>query len=209
MKPGLHTARVGFIRHGLTRWNVQKRIQGRRDLPLSAEGRKQVQRWAAALSNYHWDRIVSSDLERAIETAAILNRTLRVPMATDARLREQDWGRWEGQTMAHIRQQEPQHLALEATAGWDFAPPGGESRLQVFHRALAAVTDIIKDADRQQVLVVAHEGITKCLYYRLALNVLKQPDPPLMRFYGLHWFIFRGGRVHRLEANALDLNDAG
>ena len=84
------------MRHGLTEWNRDKRIQGQSNTDLCDEGREMARTWAESLADNHFDCILTSDLKRAVETAEIINEKLGLPMHTDPRLSEQDWGEWTG-----------------------------------------------------------------------------------------------------------------
>ncbi|MDQ0344645.1 broad specificity phosphatase PhoE [Lederbergia wuyishanensis] len=80
---------IGFIRHGITEWNVLGKAQGISDIPLNNIGKRQ----ALALGNRlkvseYWDFIISSDLSRAVETAKIIGDILHLPIHSDMRIRE-------------------------------------------------------------------------------------------------------------------------
>ena len=93
---------LSLLRHGATEWNAQGRMQGRRDVPLSASGREEVARWrlpAAVSRDAQW---VSSPLARATETANVLG--CAQPLIEPA-LTEMDWGAWEGRTHDELRAQ--------------------------------------------------------------------------------------------------------
>ena len=85
---------ISFIRHGSTAWNEERRMQGRRDVPLSERGRAQVSAWRlpaeSAGAPLSW---VSSPLRRAVETAEILGGGAP---SREGALVEMDWGDWEG-----------------------------------------------------------------------------------------------------------------
>lgn len=87
-----------LIRHGETTWNQGSRIQGHADPPLSARGRRQVLALGRRLARERPDRFVTSDLRRARDTAALLNRFCRVPLDVLPGLREIHLGAWEGLT---------------------------------------------------------------------------------------------------------------
>ncbi|MFC1858087.1 histidine phosphatase family protein, partial [Thermodesulfobacteriota bacterium] len=187
-------------------WNREKKIQGQFDTPLTPAGEKQARAWGRRLQTYQWDRILSSDLARAIKTAGLVNNFLKIPAVVDPRLREQDWGHWTGKTLAQIREDAPKILAEQEAAGWEFCPPGGEGRDTVCRRVQAPLEHAAKTWPGETILVVAHEGVIKCLVYRL---VEYQKDPgrhQRMRPYFLHW-ISHDGLALRLERiNALEIN---
>jgi probable phosphoglycerate mutase len=84
---------IACLRHGATDWNAEGRMQGRRDIPLSAAGRADVARYALPADLAHDVDWFASPLVRAVETAEIVSgRTPRIEPA----LIEMDWGAWEG-----------------------------------------------------------------------------------------------------------------
>lgn len=91
--------RLLIVRHGQTQWNTQHRMQGQQDSPLTATGRELARRLAVRLENLHIDGVFTSPLGRAQDTARILisGRDLRIE--PDARLKELNFGRWEGEDM--------------------------------------------------------------------------------------------------------------
>ena len=133
--------RFGLIRHAQTQWNLEKRIQGHSDSPLTAEGITQTARWGRELRQFSWSRILASDTGRAMETAKRINVFLKIPLASDSRLREQDWGRWAGKTISQINTETSGAMAEQVNAGWDFCPPGGEDRKSVLKRSQRALME--------------------------------------------------------------------
>ncbi len=77
-----------LIRHGETAWNAVKRLQGHLDIPLNAEGTRQAKALAYALQNEKLDAVISSDLQRAVQTAGEIARLQGVSTRLDAGLRE-------------------------------------------------------------------------------------------------------------------------
>ena len=155
---------LAMLRHGKTMWNEEGRIQGRKDSPLSDKGSLQVHEWGKFIGNYTIDNIVASDLGRVRETVAIIQQYCNpVPVEWNKDLREQAWGQWEGKTFHELKNQLPEELATQIRAGWDFRPPGGESRKEVLQRALPVIQDILQKYPGKRILVVSHEGIVKSL----------------------------------------------
>ncbi|HSO67245.1 MAG TPA: histidine phosphatase family protein [Desulfatirhabdiaceae bacterium] len=157
--------RFGLMRHAITEWNKEGRIQGHSDSPLSSEGRHMAAKWAKILQHGNWSRILCSDSGRAKTTALLLNSVLALPLEIDARLREMDWGQWTGLTRQDIRERFADILERQNVADWNFTPPGGESQLQVRKRGMAALQEAALNWPGQRILTITHEGLMKCLFY--------------------------------------------
>jgi len=174
--------RILLVRHGESEWNAVGRWQGQADPPLSEVGRRQA--FMAAERIGAVDAVVSSDLERAVQTAFIIGEALGVgPVITDERLRERDAGEWSGLTKAEIEQQWPGYLSEHRR------PPRFEpehSFLARTHAGLAAIHDRFEGAD---VFCVAHGG----LMYALE----READKPVERLANLagRWIIHHGDRI--------------
>jgi broad specificity phosphatase PhoE len=147
--------RILLIRHGRTAWNEQGRMQGRADLPLSAEGRADVLRWRLP-ETWADARWLSSPLRRATETAALLTDR---PVAIEPRLIEMDWGAWEGFRLAELREKAPEAMAANEARGLDFRPPGGESPREVRTRLETLFADLA--AEPADVVCVTHRGVIR------------------------------------------------
>lgn len=176
----------GLLRHGQTEWNTAKKIQGSADSPLTEEGRQQTAEWLPTLRTYRWDRIFASDLGRVVETVAILNRHLGLPATYDPRLREQNWGEWEGLTIPFIQENYPAELARRVAMGWDFAAPGGESRQAVKSRVLAALLQAAADWPGQRILVVCHQGVIKTALYHITGREFMPGEDPMLHHNRFH-----------------------
>jgi probable phosphoglycerate mutase len=158
-----------YVRHGETDFNLEGRLQGRRDTELNAHGRRQAaecglmlhelfvrdQRPAANLV------YMSSPLKRARQTMEVLRATLGLdPLEydVDARLAEIAYGDWEGLTLSEIEARTPGILAQRDRDKWDFAPPGGESYRQLAARIGEWYGSVTRDA-----VVAAHGGGVRAL----------------------------------------------
>ena len=178
--------RFGLIRHAQTIWNREKKIQGHKDTPLTADGERQASKWGQILLRYSWDRILASDADRALATGERINAFLKIPIEIDSRLREQDWGQWVGKTVPQIQAQAAELLAEQTKAGWDFCPPGGEDRKSVLARSQGALQEAINRWPGENILVVTHEGVIKSLLYYLSGRKFLPAEPPLLKSYHLH-----------------------
>jgi probable phosphoglycerate mutase len=130
----IEPTRIIAIRHGETTWNVDTRIQGHLDIPLSETGRRQAERMALALADDPITAIYASDLTRAWETAHYLGRELGVEVTKEEGLRERGFGDFEGKTFAEIEALLPEQSLRWRKRDPEFAPAGGESLLALRNR---------------------------------------------------------------------------
>jgi probable phosphoglycerate mutase len=205
MNDRYRATRFGLIRHAQTVWNRGKKIQGLRDSPLTAEGENQASGWGQILAQFSWDRILASDAGRALATAGIINTFLKIPLTTDSRLQEQNWGQWEGMTVRQIETDARQVLNEQINAGWDFCPPGGESRRSVLKRSRAALLDGARRYPAETILVVCHEGVVKSLIYDLYGRKFLPNEPPILKSYRLHRLVKGSSGLQIEHINALSL----
>ena len=168
-----------LLRHGDTRLSPEHRFSGQRDLPLSASGTRQAKAAACRLAaGGPIDAVVSSPLQRAVDTATIAAAELGLTTVIDDDLRETDFGDWDGFTLAEIQQRWPAAVAL-----WrrdpEQPPPGGESFADTAQRVNRACDRLLREHSGQNVLVVSHISPIKILLCR-ALGV------PLSTIYRLY-----------------------
>ncbi len=197
MSPAL--TRFGLIRHGQTRWNEEKRIQGHLDSPLTAQGAQNALAWGEILSRFSWNRILASDLGRARQTAHRVNRALNLPVIPDSRLREQNWGAWTGKPLDVLRARFSQAIAEQEARGWDFCPPAGESRRQVRERSCQSLVEAGQAYPGERILVVCHRGVIKCLLYGLLNRAFLPHEPRLQLSHYLHWITHEPTHGLKLE----------
>ncbi|MFH1539829.1 MAG: histidine phosphatase family protein [bacterium] len=149
-----------LTRHGETLWNVEQRIQGRTDIPLTERGEEQARLLARRLEGTLIDAIYSSDLVRATRTAEIIREKVRAPLETDPALRERNWGNLEGLTWKEIVGDHPDAAAQIKAGSMDFAPEGGESRYQVIRRVLDWLNRTVEANEGKTILTVTHGGVS-------------------------------------------------
>lgn len=182
----------GLFRHGETIWNSEKRVQGHGDSPLTAKGISTLREWAMHLALENWQHILCSDLGRVRQTVDILNEVLNIPVSIDSNLREQNWGQWEGMRVRDVYDKYSEELACQSRLGWDFRPPGGESRIEVRNRFFQALEDHRQRTDVKNILVVCHLGVIKCAIYSVAKRKFLENEPPLLKNGTMHTLIFNG-----------------
>jgi broad specificity phosphatase PhoE len=188
--------RLTLVRHGPTEWNALRRFQGRTDMPLSAHGRAQAWAIAETLRSEPFDRIYSSDLLRAAETARILGESRGAEITFDDRLREFDFGRWEGLTWDEIVVANPHLAGLGSTAVKLYAPENGESFPQVRERVASFLDDLTRQNHRAAA-VVTHAGILHSMF-----SVLGLAPPERFTPGGINRIAIEGG-----GASVLSLDD--
>jgi broad specificity phosphatase PhoE len=169
-----------YVRHGLTDWNVEGRLQGRHDIPLNDEGRAQAvrcgdilqelfEREGRAAGDYGY---VSSPLVRATETMDIVRAALGLQRAgyrTDERLAEIAFGTWEGLTYPDVLVREPDVVERRERSKWLFRPPGGETYEEVAERMAAWYATVEQDT-----VVTAHGGTARALVAVLGVAAREQ-----------------------------------
>ena len=132
---------IYLLRHGETIWNVERRLQGQRDSPLTLRGIAQARAVAALLGKLIKDpsdfTVVSSPLARTWQTAAIVCEGLGLAPAAirfDDRLKEHDFGAWEGLLWQEVEQAFPDLWVAREADKWNHRVPGGESYAKVAAR---------------------------------------------------------------------------
>jgi probable phosphoglycerate mutase len=181
--------RLLLIRHGQSEWNADGRWQGQADPPLTDLGRHQAAHAARNLGTV--DAIVTSDLQRASETALIISEVLGVgPVVLEPGLRERDAGEWSGLTRAEIERDWPGYLdSTGAGRHAAFAgdpveqpkeerkrPPSWEPDEVLLERVLAALGRVHELAPGGEVIVVTHGGVVYALEGRLGSPFVRLPN---------------------------------
>lgn len=185
-----------FLRHATTEWNLQKRLQGRTNIPLADEGISQLSQRTipASLRDLRW---FCSPLERARETASLLD----INAASEQALIEMNWGDWEGQTLSELRSSQADLLAHEEARGLDLTPPAGESPRDVQTR-LTAWAELMSNQDTEKRFgCVCHKGIIRAVYAAAShWNMLGKP-PHKLNYNAIQGFSFSNGEWRILELN--------
>jgi probable phosphoglycerate mutase len=198
----LDGADIFLLRHGETVWNRERRVQGQLDSPLTPLGLEQARRYGQRLATLlvpvDGYRLVASPLGRALHTATIVAEALGRPahdIATDDRLKEMAWGRWDGMTAAEIEAQDPELWQARIDDRWTRPPPGGGETQQDLHdRAVAWLRSVAPGA---RLVVVAHGALgraVRCAYAGQPPAAMLDLDQPQDAFFRL-----RGGVITRID----------
>lgn len=168
--------RVVLVRHGAVAELTERVVRGQLDTGLSALGRAQTRAAVDALAARHPDlrAIFSSDLPRCAMLADALAKKTGAPLALEPKLREQDMGRWQGQTWAKLTAEDPERVS----AYWDdyanTAPPEGESLAAVQQRVRRWWNSEAELRRGGTIVVVGHVGTFRCLLSELFGTPLDQ-----------------------------------
>jgi len=147
-----------MLRHGATEWSLDRRIQGRTDVPLCDAGRALLMRRRLP-HQIHGVRVVCSPLVRCVETASLLGLE---EVECDSRLAEMRWGSWEGRRLPELRAELGEAMRENEDRGLDFAPPGGESPREVLVRVVGWLAEVA--ARDQPTLAISHKGIIRVIF---------------------------------------------
>jgi len=167
--------RIIAIRHGQTAWNAETRMQGQLDTALDAHGRWQAQQLAHALAQESIDAIVSSDLSRALDTAAPLAQALSLRVQSERGLRERSFGLFQGFAYADIARHWPEEAARWRDRDAAFAPPRGESLNGFYERCVDVAQRLAAQHAGRSVVWVTHGGVLDCLYRAATRVALDAP----------------------------------
>ena len=132
-----------LVRHGQTVWNREKRAQGISDIELSEHGRSQAECLALSLRDEKIDRIISSPLKRAVETAEVINRFHQLPIHTEDGLMELNMGDFEGIALGRMSHDHEEFLKRWVDDPASVVMPGGESLADLQRRSWGAVQPLI------------------------------------------------------------------
>jgi glucosyl-3-phosphoglycerate phosphatase len=155
------TRTIILWRHGRTEWNLVGRVQGQSDVPLDDVGREQARASAARLATLGPTRILTSDLRRAADTAAVLGGLCGVEIEPDPRLREMNFGAREGLTWAEAWEQMPEGMSAWMS-GDESKIPGSETHGDAGDRFAAALREHVdRLGDDQTLVVVAHGAVSR------------------------------------------------
>ena len=150
-----------FVRHGQTIWNIENKICGLTDSPLTERGHKQAEETGRKIleAGIHADEILYSPLMRAADTARHISKMTGIPMREEPRLIERNLGKWESTPRDGAKFQ-------KAKAQFIYRFQGGESVLQVAQRIYNLLDELKEESSEtgKVYLLVAHNGIARAVH---------------------------------------------
>ncbi len=165
-----------LVRHGTTTFNETDHLQGLIDNPLNQKGRAEAERLAERLKGTSIEAIFSSPLQRAVQTAAIINGFHDLPITLVPEFNEINLGEWEGLQYSRVRAQFP-----EIHRRWindpDFPIPGGESFSAVCARTKPGLERILQNGCAN-ILITGHASVNRAI-----LGNLLQIEPDVARHF--------------------------
>lgn len=160
-RPWPDTPTLYLLRHGQTVSDGVKRYVGRTNLPLSDRGRRQAAGWAEAFQrNLAPGRVVTSGLDRSLDTGRPIAEAWGVDWEIRPELNEIDLGDWDGRPMDRIRADHPEAFERRGRNPAHFRPPGGESFADVWRRAEPVFEELAGSAPGA-VVICGHAGVNR------------------------------------------------
>ncbi|HSA59549.1 MAG TPA: histidine phosphatase family protein [bacterium] len=191
-----------LIRHGQTDWNRDRRIMGRKPVPLNKAGRAEARALAKALKGVKIDALYTSPVLRAVETAEHLRDGRKTAIRHAQEMAEIDYGRWIGKTFEEV-------IPEKAFRVYHKTPrkaqaPGGERMRDVYRRTIRFIETIRRRHKAGRIAVVSHADVIKTVL----VHYLGMDYDHLLKFridnasISLLWFYKDRARVMAVNALA-------
>lgn len=149
-----------LTRHGQTHWNIEHRIQGQLDSPLTIKGKQQALRLAELCQPLNITQILCSLLGRTTETAKICAQQLDLPWKTLVGIEERHFGVWQGKRTEEVQSE---HNYTEITSQvTECSPLQGESAVQLLSRFQIAIIKQFEKEPDESYLIVTHGDVLRC-----------------------------------------------
>jgi phosphoserine phosphatase len=153
---------IYIVRHGETQWNKEEVFRGRKDIPLNEMGQKQAEMVGLYFRDKRIDRIVSSPLTRAVQTAEAISRTTSVAVESAEEFTDINFGAWEGLPLREVEERYPADLATWKTSPENFKIESGETLETVRKRISMWLAEVMSEKEGTFV-VVTHRVICKLI----------------------------------------------
>ena len=201
--------RVVLVRHGQTAWNAEGRAQGHADVGLDDTGRSQAELMATVVAGFDPALLVTSDLARARETAAFLEKETGLTAVEDPRLREYDVGERTGLTRVEFAER----LGVDALRSWDVHAhvdvAGAETSLDVAERIVPAVTEVLDRLGPDETAVVVTHGAALRVALTGLLGWPVEAADGLEAMHNCGWATLREADGGRLRLSSYNRTVAG
>ncbi|ACR67852.1 phosphoglycerate mutase GpmB [Edwardsiella ictaluri] len=208
---------VYLIRHGETEWNVQRRIQGQSNSPLTVMGERQARQVGTRLGQMGITHVIASDLGRAQQTGEVIAASCRCPLTLDVRLRELSMGVLESRLLASLTLQEEQWRLSMLDGSPQGCIPQGETMTQLAERMQQALNDCLTLPQGSRPVLVSHGIALGCLLstilglppyaerrLRLRNCSLSRVDYQQSAWLASGWVVETAGDVQHLAQPSMD-----
>lgn len=155
--------RIYLVRHGTTDWNREEIFRGRIDCPLNETGRAEARAVADSLQGTKIERIYTSPLSRAAETAWVIAAGRGIQVIPEPAFTDLDFGEWQGLPLKEAREKHPDLYRAWRERPQDVTFPGGESLGKVRGRAWEGLLRTVQENREKTALIVSHRVVTKVL----------------------------------------------
>lgn len=155
--------RLYLVRHGQVEGHEEKRYNGQSDVALTELGRQQMDRMCEILGQCPLEAVYSSDLSRCLYGAEQLAAKLRIPVRSDAALRELDCGDWQGRPWSELQAEFPAEWRARLQDVVHYRFPGGESFADAAQRVRPVVRNLIDRHTGQEIALFGHGGLNRIL----------------------------------------------
>lgn len=168
---------IYIVRHGQTIWNASNRLQGGADIELNERGRALAGETGRSLEHTAFDKIYSSPLIRAYETACLIRGYRNIPIIRDDRLRELSVGVYEGRNFKELLADtsDPFHYFFEHPELYE-APEQGETLEHICSRAAEFMREVVElqAEELKRIMIVAHGAMNKALMCHVKQHGIEQ-----------------------------------
>lgn len=162
---------IYLMRHAQTNDNMVKRYTGSNDkIGINANGKEQIKKLTPFLKSQNIKLIFSSPFRRCFETALEVKKILKVDLVTDIRLKEVNYGKWQGLTTEKVKEKFPRIFRDRGNDPVNVAPPEGETLSEMQKRVIESIKEII--STNKNSLVITHGScIHAILMYYQKINL--------------------------------------
>lgn len=148
--------RLFIARHGETKWNIENRLQGWNDSPLTEKGIRHAELLGKRLKDTHFQSIYVSSSGRALQTARIVLREREQQMIVHDDLREIYLGNWEGKTFSQLEEKYPVQFPAFINRTIHYQPDNGEDFASLQKRVKTAIEQIVSDHHSGNIFIITH-----------------------------------------------------
>ena len=154
-----HITELVLMRHGITDWNKENKVQGITNVPLDELSIDEIKKMIPRLKRERFDLIITSPLMRAKQTAEIINEELKIPLAINDLLKERNYGEFEGRNNAELRKEYPDYF--EDKINFDIPGNQEESYQKLAKRVKTFLKKVSQEYSDKKILVICHHSVIR------------------------------------------------